>query len=231
MKKDFQPADVLDFWFPDSGHHCTPEAHAEFWNERMQGGMDNQIITRFADLTNAAASGELDDWADTPRGRLALLIALDQFPRSLWRDTPAAFAQDKKTARLALDGIEIGHFSKLAPWEMTFFVIAISHCECPNHLERMHALDDVIDEIVQKLPRQLCESGPRLWGQHARVTSIIKNYGRHPHRNDVLSRTSTPEEVRYIALGDFPHLPNSNRWTRRGKMSLWAQSTNCACFP
>jgi uncharacterized protein (DUF924 family) len=177
----------------------------------MQGGMDAEIRSRFADLTKAAASGQLDHWSDTPRGRLALLIALDQFPRSLWRDTPAAFAQDTKAAQLAFEGIKIGHFTKLAAWEMTFFIIAISHCECPNHLERMNALDEVIDEIVTMLPKQLCESGSRLRAQHTRITNIIKNYGRHPHRNDVLSRASTPEEVLYIALGDFPHLPDSSR--------------------
>ena len=83
---DFDPKDVLDFWFPDTGHQTDPEAHMAFWGERMQGGMDAAIIDRFAELTDAAARGHLDHWAETPRGRLALLIALDQFPRSLWRD-------------------------------------------------------------------------------------------------------------------------------------------------
>ena len=123
------PAEVLDFWFPDSGHEADPETHGAFWQVRMQGGMDADICARFAGLTEAAARGRLDHWAGTPRGRLALLIALDQFPRSLWRDTPAAFAQDIKAARLALEGIESGDYDVLAPWEQTFFVIAITHCE------------------------------------------------------------------------------------------------------
>jgi uncharacterized protein (DUF924 family) len=80
MKKDFQPTNVLDFWFPDSGHHCARETHAEFWKERTHGGMDPEIRSRFANHTKSAAAGQLDHWADTPRGRLALLIALDQFP-------------------------------------------------------------------------------------------------------------------------------------------------------
>ena len=147
----------------------------------MQGGMDAAIITRFANLTRSAALGHLDHWAETARGRLALLIALDQFSRSLWRDTPAAFAQDIKATRLALEGIENGHFSDLAPWEMTFFVIAIGHCEGPEHLQRMRDLEEAVEEIVQKLPKQLCESGPRLRAQHVLVTQIIKTYGRHPH--------------------------------------------------
>ena len=103
--EDYRPEQVLELWFPDSGHQHDPQRHAAFWDERMQGGMDAVITARFAGLTEAAAKGLLDHWADTPRGRLALLIALDQFPRSLWRDTPAAFAQDLRAARLAQDCI------------------------------------------------------------------------------------------------------------------------------
>ena len=208
---DYSPADVLDFWFSETGYENTPETYAAFWTERMQGGMDAAIITRFAILTRSAALGQLDHWAETARGRLALLIALDQFSRSLWRDKPAAFAQDIKATRLALEGIENGHFSDLAPWEMTFFVIAIGHCEGPDHLQRMCELEEAVEEIAQKLPRQLCESGLRLRAQHALVTQIIKTYGRHPHRNQILSRLSTSEEARYIADGDFPHIPKSRR--------------------
>ena len=207
----YSPSDVLDFWFPDTGHQNSPETYTVFWTERMQGGMDAAIISKFADITRAAAFGQLDHWAKTPRGRLALLIALDQFPRSLWRGTPAAYAQDIKATRLALDGIAIGHFSSLLPWEMAFFVIAIGHCEGPDHVERMYGLDDAIEEIIEKLPEQLCESGPRLRAQQSKVKRIIETYGRHPHRNDILCRHSTPQETRYISDGDFPHLANSSR--------------------
>jgi uncharacterized protein (DUF924 family) len=205
----FSPADVLDFWFPETGHQNTSETHTAFWTQRMQGGMDAAIIDRFAALTHAAATGQLDNWSETPRGRLALLIALDQFPRSLWRDSPAAYAQDIKAARLALEGIESGDIYELAPWEMTFFVIAITHCEGPNHLARMLMLDDVVEEIIQKLPQQLVEVGPRLRAQHATVKDIIASFGRHPHRNPILSRPSTLAEELYIAAGAFPHLPKN----------------------
>ena len=123
------PDDVLNFWFPDTGHEASPETHAAFWDERMQGGMDARIISDFAELTDAAARGKLDEWQSTPRGRLALLLALDQFPRSLWRDTPAAFAQDIKATRLVWEAIEAGEMDHHAPWEVMFFVIANGHCE------------------------------------------------------------------------------------------------------
>jgi uncharacterized protein (DUF924 family) len=206
---EFSPTDVLELWFPDTGHQNQLESHAAFWDERMQGGMDNTIISKFADLTHAAATGLLDHWADTPRGRLALLIALDQFPRSLWRDTPAAYAQDIKATRLALEGIANGHFSDLQPWEKAFFVIAIGHCEGPDHLARMHDLDDVVEGIIEQLPEQLREVGPQFRAQHAKVKQVIETYGRHPHRNSILSRHSSPQEELYISAGDFPHLANS----------------------
>ena len=200
------PAEVLDFWFPDSGHEADPETHGAFWQVRMQGGMDADICARFAGLTEAAARGRLDHWAGTPRGRLALLIALDQFPRSLWRDTPAAFAQDIKAARLALEGIESGDYDGLAPWEQTFFVIAITHCEGPDHLARMERAIELAEGIAARMPPALAPMRDTVVEQTRRVRDVIARFGRHPHRNAVLSRPSSPEEEAYIAGGDFPHL-------------------------
>ena len=202
----YEPADVLDFWFPATGHQNAPETHSRFWQERVQGGMDAAIIDRFAGLTLAAATGVLDHWAETPRGRLALLIALDQFPRSLWRDTPAAYAQDIKAARLALEGLENGHFDVLEPWEQRFYVIAITHCEGPDHLERMDRLEGVVEGIISRLPAPIAPSGERFRAQHARVREIIRAFGRHPHRNPILGRPSTRAEEAYLAEGDFPHV-------------------------
>lgn len=203
--ENYQPEQVLDLWFPDSGHQHDPQKHAAFWDERMQGGMHEAIETRFAGLTEAAAAGKLDHWAETPRGRLALLIALDQFPRSLWRDTPAAFGQDIKAARLALEGIENGDFDQLAPWEQTFFHIAVLHCEGPDHLERVDRMKSLVERVNAALPAPICGFAELFRGQHERVREIIARFGRHPHRNAVLGRVSTPEEEAYIAAGDFPH--------------------------
>ena len=202
----FTPDMVLDLWFPENGHQNAMQTHAAFWDERMQGGMDDIIIEKFGPLTTAAALGELDHWAKTPRGRLALLIALDQFPRSLWRDTPGAFAQDIKAARLALEGIENRDIDELMPWEQSFFIIAITHCEGPDHWERLNRQWDVIAKIEAAVPEVLAGIKDALSGQHERVMGIIKTFGRHPHRNAVLGRMSTPAEEAYIATGDFPHV-------------------------
>ncbi len=202
-----RPDSVLDLWFPDDGHQNNPETHTAFWNTRMQGGMDEIICNDFAGLTMAAAQGFLDAWAETARGRLALLIALDQFPRSLWRNTPAAFGQDIRATRLALEGIRNGHYDALgAPWEKQFYIIAVSHCEGPDHLERMDVLVEMSNELAKTMPDSLQLFRERSVAQAERVRGIIQMFGRHPHRNPILGRVSTPAEEAYIATGDFPHL-------------------------
>jgi uncharacterized protein (DUF924 family) len=208
MDMTYTPDSVLDLWFPDDGHWTSPERHGAFWQTRMYGGMDEVICRDFAGVTRAAAAGELDHWAGTPRGRLALLIALDQFPRSLWRDTPAAYAQDCKAARLAMEGIRNGDFGKLRPWEQTFFVIALGHCEGPDHLDRLDLIDRVTEDIVSALPPEIAGISDRLRAQNARVRGVIERFGRHPHRNPVYGRVSSAAEEAYIATGDFPHVRN-----------------------
>jgi uncharacterized protein (DUF924 family) len=205
------PEEVLSFWFPDTGFWTDQKLFAQWVYDRMQGGMDQAICSRFADLTLAAARGELDHWAETPRGRLALLLVLDQFPRSLWRDTPAAFGQDIKATRLALEGIRNGHAKAVAPWERLFYAIALGHCEGPDHLDRLALMEAFCEDLIADLPPSLPESGNRIRAQNARVRQVIERFGRHPHRNAVLGRISTPEEEVYIATGDFPHLPKGPR--------------------
>jgi uncharacterized protein (DUF924 family) len=206
MIQQHNTQDVLDLWFPNNGHWQTPETHIAFWTERMQGGMDAIICEKFAELTDAAARGCLDHWAETPRGRLALLIALDQFSRSLWRDTPAAFSQDIKACRLCLEGIGNNHYAALDNmWEQQFYVIAISHCEGPDHLARMDLCIRLTDEAITTLPPEIVGMGPMAAEQGHRVRANIERVGRHPHRNEVLGRPSTPDEKTYIETGDFPH--------------------------
>ncbi|MEL7463811.1 MAG: DUF924 family protein [Pseudomonadota bacterium] len=203
---DSRAASVLDFWFPDNGHWTVPERHMAFWDERMQGGMDAAIRERFAAVAEAGARGELDGWADTAQGRLALILVLDQFPRSLWRDAPGAFGQDIKACRLCLEGVANGHYAALSnPWERMFYVIAISHCEGPDHLERMDLCIRLVDEMKPLWPDALAPLADGANEQNRTVREVIARFGRHPHRNAVLGRMSTAAEDAYVAAGDFPH--------------------------
>jgi uncharacterized protein (DUF924 family) len=128
--------DVFSFWFPDLGtaDHARMVRQFEWW---FRGGADSAINERFSLLLERAIRGELDHWSKSPRPRLALIIVLDQFSRSLYRDTARAFAQDQKALGLAVEGIEIGQFAALeTPWEKTFFFLPLGHSEQLSHLER-----------------------------------------------------------------------------------------------
>lgn len=123
--------DVLSFWFPE-GHdlNIAPDRHRAYWRWRLHGGADAEIIGRFADVTERAATGQLDHWAGCAAGRLALIILLDQFSRSLWRDTPRAFAQDKAALALALEGLANGAYDAMpTPWHRITFTQPLGHTE------------------------------------------------------------------------------------------------------
>jgi len=200
------PQQVLDLWFPENGFWGSQDAFMAWLKERMYGGMDATICRDFADMTCAAARSELDHWADTAEGRIALLIVLDQFPRSLWRDTPAAYAQDIKANRLVLAGIANGHFAAISPWKKIFYIIALGHCEGPNHLDRIALLDELAETVIAENPPQLAFTADMIRGQNQRVRAVIERFGRHPHRNAHFGRLSSADEEAYLATGDFPHL-------------------------
>jgi uncharacterized protein (DUF924 family) len=172
----------------------------------MRGGADDAIRERFSELAEAAAMGLLDHWADTPRGRLALIVALDQFSRSVWRGTPGAFAQDIRAGRLALEGLENGDYAALPNvWEKAFVLIALCHCEGPEHLARVERSLRLCAELVEAAPERLRMNYKLVEDQNRLALDVIGRFGRHPHRNAVLGRISTPEEAAYIATGEFPH--------------------------
>jgi uncharacterized protein (DUF924 family) len=127
--------DVLRFWFPEGlrDEHATMVRQFEWW---FRGGADSAVVERYCGLLERAAQGECERWSEQPRSRLALIIVLDQFSRSIHRGTARAFAQDPKALALALEGIEIGHYAALdTPWEKTFFFLPLGHSEALAHLE------------------------------------------------------------------------------------------------
>lgn len=202
---DITAKEIIDFWFPD-GPSPEPKAHMDLWAWRMRGGADDEIIAKYSDLTERAAQGELDDWAGDPHGRLALIILLDQFPRSVWAGTPKAYAQDPKALRLCLEGLDNGHFDALEnAWFKSVFKLPMEHCECPEHLANLDRVIAIADQIKEDAPENLKEMYEFAAGQPRKHRAVIAQFGRHSHRNDVLGRSSTPEELDYIAKGAFPH--------------------------
>jgi len=197
--------DVLDFWFP-AGAGDTLAGHREFWVWRMGGGADAEIVARFSETAAQAARGALDGWAATARGRLALILVLDQFSRSVWRESPAAFAQDAKALGLALEGLANGHYDALAtPWGKAFFTMTLAHCEGPDHLARLDRVIALSDALLAEAPAHLRPMYAFNAEQPRRHRQVIATFGRYPHRNAVLGRASTPDGLAYVERGEFPH--------------------------
>lgn len=199
--------DVLRFWFPEGRSlDVDAQTHRAHWHWRMQGGADDEIIARFSDLTETAAQGGLDHWAVSPHGRLALIIVLDQFSRSVWREDARAFAQDLHALSLVNEGLSNGHFTALeTPWFQVVFGLPLGHCEGPDHLQRLDRLITLRTEIAAAAPGHLRAIYTSLAEQARDVRKVIAAFGRHPHRNGILNRVSTDAEEAYIAKGQFPH--------------------------
>ena len=194
--------EVLGFWFPQhlSGEHAAIVRQFEWW---FRGGADAAIAERFALLPERATRGELDHWAHGPRSRLALILVLDQFSRSLYRGTARAFAQDRQALTLALQGIASGHYAALhTPWEKTFFFLPLGHSEEITYLEEAVRLSaELVEQAPAEFRRMLEHSAAQARGHR----DVIARFGRHPHRNAILGRQSTPEELDYLANGQLVH--------------------------
>ncbi len=194
-----------DWWFPpDLPGDDGPAHRARFM--RWFGGGASAGMAGFAAPLRDALTGQLDHWAATPSGRLALIVLLDQGPRSLCAGGPGAFAGDPLALRHAEAALATGQYAALRwPWERTFVVVATCHAEGPEHLARMDRGIALATEIAAGCPeawRPLYEHSAR---QAAAHRGTIARFGRYPHRNAALGRPSTPEEEAYIAAGDFVH--------------------------
>jgi uncharacterized protein (DUF924 family) len=123
--------EALSYWFPEDLADADMETLRRHGKRWMAGGpeVDREITERFRELLERARGGELDHWADTPRGRLALIIVLDQFSRNIYRGSPLSYSQDEKALKLALEGIELGMDRELGAVERNFFWLPLGHSE------------------------------------------------------------------------------------------------------
>jgi len=173
-------AQVLDFW---------RQAGPTRWFAKDEV-FDADFRERFADHHEAATDGRLDDWADSAEGILALLILLDQFPRNCFRGTARAFATDDAARALADAALDRGFDTAVDPTLRPFFYLPFMHCE---------------DIGIQDLCVALCEEhGDPQVTHHARAhRDIIQRFGRFPHRNPIVGRQSTDEELAFLESGGF----------------------------
>jgi uncharacterized protein (DUF924 family) len=187
--------DVLDFWFGGlrEGEPVPPERFALWF-----GGAettDRQICEWFAADVERAGAGGYDGWRAFPRGTLALLILLDQFPRNIHRGYPRAYAFDGKARELCLAGLDEGEDRALNTVQRAFFYLPLEHAEDIALQQRSVA---AFAELLRQAPDPLKETCRNFLDYAERHRAIIERFGRFPHRNLSLSRPSTAEEETFL---------------------------------
>jgi uncharacterized protein (DUF924 family) len=178
---------VLTFWF-------DPANRDEWFASKPQ--FDTAIRDCFAQDVVLAAEGALTDWSATPSGWLALLIVLDQFPRNLYRGDPRAWMQDLRAQQLALWGIEEGFDRQLPAIQRVFAYIPLEHAEDARLQQQCVAL---FEALCRDAPSEERDQYMEYIDYARKHQAVIARFGRFPHRNAVLGRTSTPEELAYLA--------------------------------
>ncbi|MEO7709504.1 MAG: DUF924 family protein [Caldimonas sp.] len=185
------PADaeaVLDFWFGAPTSSGYGRKRPEWF--RKDPAFDASIRDRFGPLIERALRGELEDWSGTPRGALAQVIVLDQFTRNVFRDTPRAFAGDARALQAARAMAGSRQDGALPPLERAFAYLPFEHAE---GLEMQQESVRLYTRLAALDPGHA--SGLDYAERH-RV--IIDRFGRFPHRNAILGRRSTPEEIEFL---------------------------------
>jgi uncharacterized protein (DUF924 family) len=175
--------DILDFWFLPLGHPDHAKAREIWW--RSTPDFDAEMVSRFGARIEQAVAGKLDAWKDLPEGALALILLCDQFPRNCFRKTARAFCGDAKaleTARLALARFYPVAF---APNLRLFFYMPFGHSEA---LADQHLACALFDTI----------GGEENLKSAAEHRDVVARFGRFPHRNEVLGRATTAEELDYL---------------------------------
>lgn len=168
--------EVLDFWFdPQTKPHWFA-ASAEF---------DLEVTRRFESLTQKAAAGELHAWRDTVNGRLAEIILLDQFSRTIWRNTPKAFSQDAQALVLSQEALAKHALQALNEDGRQFLLMPMMHSES----RAIHAWAEPLFKV---------HTHANVYDYELKHKAIIDRFGRYPHRNQILGRVSSAEELAFL---------------------------------
>ncbi len=193
---DMTAAAVLAFWL--GAHPIDAAAMA-----RVQGqwfmkneAFDAELRQRFGPTIDAALAGGLGDWPESAEGRLALLIVLDQFTRNVFRGDARSFSGDARALALALDGIARGHDRAIPPLARIFCYLPLEHAEDLEMQARSVALFAALRDAPESEPKAFFEGTLDYARKHQQV---IARFGRFAHRNAILGRASTPEELAYLA--------------------------------
>jgi len=169
--------DVIDFWFKEIDQK-------KWWVKNLP--FDHEIQSRFGSIHKAACDNELSSWRVSPLGRLAEVIVLDQFSRNIYRGLPESFASDPLALKLAQEAVSIGADKELEQIQKLFLYMPYMHSESL----------EVHDQALKLFEDLGLESNLKFEYAHR---NIILKFGRYPHRNEILGRESTPEELIFLS--------------------------------
>ena len=189
------PGDALSFWFGAEPKTADDlKAKLKKW---FRGGpeMDEATKREFGAETEAAIEGQLDAWLSEPKGWLALLIVLDQFTRNIYRNDARTHAGDARAQQLCIDALDRGDLHQLPLQERHFALMPLLHSEKAEHQARYQTEFATFFKDVPEPFRFFYSAGLE---QGEKYSAIIRRFGRFPHRNAILGRTSTPEEIEFL---------------------------------
>lgn len=187
--------DVLDFWFIETP--VVPK-HAKRVTARWFGtdaDCDAEVEKRFTEEITRACAGELDEWCASARGRLALIVMLDQFSRCSKRGTTGAFAGDAKALALCRQGIAEGADRALPVVERAFFYLPLMHAE---ELSAQLAAVRLYEALLKEAPEEHRPILQEFLEQARLHHDVVNRFGRFPHRNELMRRDSSPDEIQYM---------------------------------
>jgi uncharacterized protein (DUF924 family) len=200
MSADCEPLanEVLSFWFGAAAASIeAAQARSKVWF-KADPAFDAELTRRFGGLPQRARAGELDAWARAPDTALARILVLDQFPRNLFRGTRDAFAFDDLAAAAAAEAIGLGFDARLHPLEASFVYLPFEHAESAQLQARAVAC---FEALQARAPQGLEAMFASFTDYAHRHRVLIERFGRFPHRNAILGRPSTAEEIAYLEGG------------------------------
>ena len=191
---------ILSFWFQERALTAPQiDGRMDLWFGEDQV-FDHEIEKEFREDVESASAGKLDHWAHEPRGRLALILLLDQFRRNIYRNTPGAFAKDKAALKLCVEGAMEKKDKDLAPIHRVFFYMPLQHAESRKVQKKSCEIYNKLAAAVSPTYKETFETIAQFAELHA---DIVEQFGRFPHRNELLGRADTADEAQYLS-GDAP---------------------------
>lgn len=190
-----QPSTILSTWFQDDKTGSLEQPQLKRW---FKGGkaFDKSLRERFSFTLAEAGRGNLNHWLDSSEGALAFIILLDQFNRNIHRGTTQAFAMDNQALSASMQALTLTYPAQVSCTQRVFFYLPFEHHE--SHLSQSRSVS-LFKQLSEEAPSELSDFAHRMLASSIEHKNIVDQFGRYPHRNRVLNRVSTPEELDWLS--------------------------------